>query len=338
MRNITFAKKILILTLLVTSLISVGQNTALDFDGTGGAGAGPMSGQLVNPTPMIPLNTSFTVMGWVYVKAGHTQIFSWGSASVNKYIQIKAASNQKLQVYAPSGVINLVSTTTIGSAWHHIAVTNNAGSVTIYVDGVSEGTATADFSTIVPSQSTLGTALLNNLWQGSGNFDIDELSVWNVALSGADVLVYKNASPVGTETGLLVAYDFNTAGVTAGGDNTGITALADLAGNYPATLFGFPLTGVTGNYITSTNPTLGINKISSELFSLSPNPTKDYININYKNDLIVSKINLYNNLGVLAKEFNISQKQFDISELSTGLYFLEINSNKGKVSYKVVKD
>lgn len=323
--------------LLVTSLVTLGQNTALDIDGTSGAGAGPMSGQLVHPTPMIPLNTSFTVMGWVYVKAGHTQIFTWGSGSINKYIQIKSAFDQKFQVYTP-GIINLVSTTVIGSAWHHIAVTNNAGSVTIYVDGIPEGSTTADFSTIVPTESTLGTAFLNNSWQGSGNFDIDELSVWNVALSGADVLTYKDSPPVGAETGLLAAYNFNTAGVTAGGDNTGITALVDLAGNHPGILFGFPLAGVTGNYIASTNPTLGINKISSELFSLFPNPTKDYINVNYKNDLIVSKISLYNSLGVLAKEFNISQRQFDISELSTGLYFLEIDSNIGKISYKVVKD
>ncbi len=314
---------------LTFTLLSTAQNTALDFDGS--------SNQYIETSTMVPLTNSFTVMGWIYAKAGHTQIFSWGSSTVNKYIQIKTNFNYTFQIYTPS-VINLSSTTSILNGWHHIAVTNNSGTVDIYVDGVNEGSATADFSSINPTKTTLGGALLNGSIQGSGNYDIDELSIWNVALSGTEVSTYMSAPPVGTETGLVLAYDFNPVGVVAGGDNATLTTINDLTGTFTGTLTGFTLNGTTSNYINSTNSTLSVNENINQLeFSLYPNPTKDYLNVDYANDIAVSKVKLYNNLGVLVNEFNPSHKQFDMSIFPAGFYFLEIGSNRGKVSYKVVK-
>ncbi len=253
MKRITIIIKALAITVLfITSNIN-GQNTALNFDGTAGANGAPMSGQLMFTSPMVPLTNSFTVMGWVDVNAGNTQIFTWGSGTVNKYILINTSFDQKIQIFSPLGVISLKSTTTIGGSWHHVAITNNSGAITIYVDGVSEATGTADFSSITPTQTSFGTAFINGIYQGSGNYDIDEFSIWSIALSGAQILTFKDTPPSGGESGLVAAYNFNPAGVTPGGDNTSLTTLNDLTGDYPGTLFGFPLTSTTGNYITSTN-------------------------------------------------------------------------------------
>lgn len=331
MKKTTLCKNFIVPLLLLLALSVRGQNTALNFDGT--------SNQYIETSPMVPLTGSFTVMGWVYARANHTQIFTWGSPNVNKYIQIKTNFNGTFQIYAASGVINLYSTTSILNGWHHVAVTNNAGTVNVYVDGVNEGTASANFSSITPTRTTLGSALLNGTIQGSGNYDIDEISIWNTALSGAQVSTYMSTPPVGSETGLVLAYNFNPTGVVPAGDNTTLTTISDLSGTYNGNLTGFTLNGATSNYINSTNPTLEIDEnILKQEFYLYPNPAKNYISINYVNNIVVKKINLYNKLGALVKVFDASKKQFDISNISVGFYLLEIESNKGKISYKIIKE
>lgn len=331
MKKITYYQIFIILFIAMTVFSVNSQNTSLSFDGS--------NNQYVETSSMVPLTSSFTVMGWVYARASHTQIFTWGSPNVNKYIQIKTNFNGTFQIYAASGVINLYSTTSILNGWHHVAVTNNSGTVTVYVDGVNEGTASADFSSITPTQTTLGSALLNGAIQGSGNYDIDEISVWNTSLSGPQVSAFMTNPPVGTETGLVFAYDFNPVGVVPGGDNTTLTTINDLSGTYNGTLTGFTLNGTTSNYITTNNTTLGFDEYKNQnKFNLYPNPTKDNVNINYSNEIIVKKVSLYNNIGVLVKQFNTPRKQFDISNVPSGLYILEIEYNKGSSSYKIIKE
>jgi len=185
----------------------------------------------------------------------------------------------------------------------------------------------------------MGATKLNNGWQSSINGEIDELSIWNIALSTTQINSYKSTPPVGTETGLVAAYDFNPSGITAGGDNTGKTTLTDLAGNYPGTLFGFPLSGATGNWVNSSNTVLAINKTKKEFgFSLFPNPTRNIINLNYANTIKVKKLQLFNSIGSLVKEFDNNKKELNISKLSSGFYFLKIDSNKGIVNYKIIKE
>lgn len=332
MKKITF-----LITFLTFSFLSFAQNTILNFDGTAGASvpSGSISGQLVYTTPMIPLTNSFTLMGWINTNTANTSIFVWGSSTVNKYIQLQTRFDKKIRIYAASGVISLDSSTAMDGNWHHIAVTNNSGAVTLYVDGVSENNTTADFSSINPTLSSFGTALINNAYQGSYTGSIDEFSIWNVALSAAQIAIYKDTPPMGSESGLVAAYDFNPAGVTPGGDNTTITELADLTGNYEATLAGFPLTGSTGNYILSTNTVLGINDfdLKNTRFVI-PNPVSNYIKI--KGIDSETNYSVYSLLGsrVLKGSVNVGDV-ININPLTNGLYILSLDNNQ---SFKFIKN
>ena len=79
-------------------------------------------------------------------------------------------------------------------------------------------------------------------------------------------------------------------------------------------------------------------------FSVYPNPTNGFLNIKYTGQENEDyKIILTNNIGQILKEKylkssnNFTENQFDISEFSSGLYFITIYSTKINKVFKVQK-
>lgn len=77
---------------------------------------------------------------------------------------------------------------------------------------------------------------------------------------------------------------------------------------------------------------LGINEIKNqeEAILIYPNPTKDIINIETKENLKPLQITLYNTLGKEVIKKNLTTNQINISNLPQGLYLLKIIS-QGKI-------
>jgi Concanavalin A-like lectin/glucanases superfamily len=127
---------------------------------------------------------------------------------------------------------------TLGT-WHHIAVVYNGSTVTFYVDGVSRATPAATTSiTTHASNVILGKAGGVNYYL---NGALDEVRIYNRALSGADVtelMNFTDASGADITTGLLVWLEFSAgSGTTADDSATG-------NGAQPATLAASPRTPV----------------------------------------------------------------------------------------------
>jgi Secretion system C-terminal sorting domain len=72
-------------------------------------------------------------------------------------------------------------------------------------------------------------------------------------------------------------------------------------------------------------------------FSVSPNPAKDVLNFSNRNNTIISNIALTDVNGRVVKQINNSVSQINISELTSGVYFLKITSDKGIGTTKIVK-
>jgi Flp pilus assembly pilin Flp len=70
-------------------------------------------------------------------------------------------------------------------------------------------------------------------------------------------------------------------------------------------------------------------------FSISPNPSKDFVTISMENNLLLKKVTIYNQLGQLMK--TTTNSIVDISELTNGSYYVEIITDKGKGTKKMVK-
>lgn len=141
--------------------------------------------------------------------------------------------------------------------WHHVAVTwdltgTNVGTGKIYVDGVDVTTTGAVPYTA--STTDLGvfrfgppnyhpTETSTNFYQGS----LDEIRIWNVARTAAQISANYATEIDPTSTGLVSYYRFNQG--TASGTNTSLTTVPDLTGSNTATLTNFALSGTTSNYV-----------------------------------------------------------------------------------------
>ena len=68
-------------------------------------------------------------------------------------------------------------------------------------------------------------------------------------------------------------------------------------------------------------------------FNLYPNPTNDILNID--SQLLIEKVQVYNMQGVLVKES--FTKSIDVSELSSGIYFIKVSNNVTSSTMKIIK-
>ncbi len=75
-------------------------------------------------------------------------------------------------------------------------------------------------------------------------------------------------------------------------------------------------------------------EIANQQFNLFPNPADDQFTI--MSSLTISVLTLRDKLGQTIWKQNISRNKFDVSMLSDGLYFLEINSQDKIYYYKIL--
>lgn len=95
---------------------------------------------------------------------------------------------------------------------------------------------------------------------------------------------------------------------------------------------GYGFTGLVRVYdLTSI---LAINNFVSDNFKVYPNPTSDILNITLESNLVLEQVTIYKNLGQVVKKS--SENVIDVSHLAKGLYFVEVTTNQGKATKKVV--
>ncbi|MEG0915918.1 MAG: T9SS type A sorting domain-containing protein [Myroides sp.] len=79
---------------------------------------------------------------------------------------------------------------------------------------------------------------------------------------------------------------------------------------------------------------LASSEFVSQNFNIYPNPTSDFLNISLENNLVLQEATIYNNLGQVVK--TSTENIIDVSQLAKGLYFVEVTTNQGKETKKVV--
>jgi Secretion system C-terminal sorting domain len=94
---------------------------------------------------------------------------------------------------------------------------------------------------------------------------------------------------------------------------------------------------------TATDTLLGIESINdnSSKFSVSPNPTNGLINVTNNDGINVNEIIVtdLNGRVVKSNKFdNVSNIQLDITDLSTGMYMMNIKSDQGTATKKVFRN
>jgi hypothetical protein len=81
---------------------------------------------------------------------------------------------------------------------------------------------------------------------------------------------------------------------------------------------------------------LAIETVDNNSLSIFPNPVKDVLNINY--DKAISQIDVYDVNGKRVKTFTTVNGTINISDLSNGVYMLNMQTEDGLVIRKIVKE
>ena len=209
---------------------------ALDFDGTDDI-------MLTTNDAKFQTNTG-TLEGWIKTSnAGAGYCGAFGKTFACMFYLL----NNELIIY--DWVAGANRTTGIrldDNTWHHIAVSYNAGvtnGTLIYIDGVLK--LTTNLSIYNQNQPfTIGSNNYGQPFKGS----IDDVRVWNVVRTQAQIQDNMNAELSGTETGLVAYYTFNQG--VAAGNNTAITTITDKTANaLNGTLTNLAKTGAASNFV-----------------------------------------------------------------------------------------
>ena len=283
-------KKLLLFPILfLTSIFGLfSQENSLHLDGTN---------DYVNCGNNASLNitgTKITLEAWIYPTSFQANV--WQGNVINKSgagdngYMIRVGNSGQVNFNLGTGFWNEINSATGAvtlNNWHHIAGTYDGVTMRLYVNGVQV------------ASSALGTNIVtasNSLFLGDdpGNIGryfpgrIEEVKIWNVARTAAQVVNDMNTSPCSPyPTGLKAYYRFNQG--VAGANNAGITSVIDQTGVNNGTLTNSALNGGTSNWVggkpafpastatftylpTCTGATATITGNYDGVFGFSPNP------------------------------------------------------------------
>jgi hypothetical protein len=198
----------------VTLNSNVGNNNALNFVRT--------SSQYVSVphSASINLGATFTMEAWVKYSGANSTIIDKGN--YNFLWSLNANSNgNKMGFYTGNTGAWVYSTGIVPeNTWTHVAITLSAGTLTFYINGVASGTASVTFSQDV-MEMNIGrqqpTACVCNHFNGS----MDELRLWNVVRTQAQIQGNSNSTIPTNSAGLVAYYKFDEGTGTSTADATG---------------------------------------------------------------------------------------------------------------------
>ncbi len=118
-------------------------------------------------------------------------------------------------------------------------------------------------------------------------------------------------------------------------------AIDDIIPNTASIYFDFNAPIITNTFQTEFVQTLSASDFNYLGFSMYPNPAKNSINFSFTNDLTETiKVKVYNLLGELIVEdvLNIQNNsaKLNVSKLSNGVYFVEINQGQNRITQKLI--
>ena len=177
-------------------------------------------------------NGEFTISSWInptgWGQNNQGRIVDHGGGSSGKagwslHLENKSSLGSpealRIQNNASSQFISDPNVITL-NAWQHVAVTFDLGTLTFYVNGLQQGVR---FGVPTPVQRAgpihIGKRSTDNLRFFDGG--IDELRIWNRALSQPEIQTNMNVELAGTEPGLIAYYKFNEGAGQTASDSSG---------------------------------------------------------------------------------------------------------------------
>lgn len=223
----------------------------------------------------------------------------------------------KFSMYIPSGKIgywNIQGSEAPGLQWIVGNITFGNGIISD-----DEMTGRIDWNTIDESDDTLFQFPKDQWFHVIMNFDFNSgasVSTWTMWVDGVEV--------VAPETPFADKSDPPVYAQALGGIN-----MFSVSSQMEMYVDNF-------NYINGFfDPPLSVEDFNAKEFKIYPNPSDNVIKIT--SEYSFSEVKIYSINGKLLKT-SLSSEQIDISNLSTGIYFVEAISEKGKSVQKLIKN
>lgn len=171
------------------------------------------SGVTVPDHSGLDLTTTWTLEAWIKPRAvtgGFQHIVSrWGACDAAAYsMEVNGGRLRSAIASCESGTQEVESYgTLVNDQWQHVAITLDAGTLRLYINGVLDRTYTGSLAPQDRATPVRFGQEAPNLWMYSGL--IDEIRMWNVARTEAQLLAAKNTRLTGAETGLVGYWRFD---------------------------------------------------------------------------------------------------------------------------------
>lgn len=231
--------------------------------------------------------------------------------------------------------VTIYSTSSVNTgSWVHVAASweQSSGDMALYINGSLEATGTGStIARTAPPRITLGQLQTDiNFYEGA----IDELRIWNVVRTPAEISANMNSeiNPV-TETNLAAYYSFNQ-GITSG-TNTDLLTLMDMKNTNNGELNNFALSGGTSNFIAqfasiTPLPLLWLNYSATKMNNTSLLEWSTAAEKNTKNFIIKHSLD-----GVIWTDIANLKAKGMTNEASNNYSYVHQNPNNGANYYKI---
>ncbi len=184
-------------------------------------------------TTDIDLSGDFTLMTWFNSSSVNTnyrpilskQTVDRNPTNATAEFNLQVQDNGNLSFFMSSDEneydVSLNGGVLSANTWYHVAIVMSSNTATMYLNSISKGDNTYGGTRRNGSQNMLIGRYLNQYWIGK----IDEVSIWNRALSQVEIQNNMSKSLTGSETGLLYYNAFDSESIVKYDwlDDAGIT-------------------------------------------------------------------------------------------------------------------
>jgi len=179
---------------------------ALSFDG---------QDDYVHLTNGVYFNTNFTIEAWIYPRAHSiwARVLDFSNTNttsgINECVVLTFCDASGLRPHLRVGQKSFTATQALRlNEWVHLAATLNGTNATLYANGVAIGAGTVSQPlNVVRNNSKFGAS--NSPGEPNADFVLDELRIWNVALTPAQIAAGMTNRPAVTEPNLVAAWGFD---------------------------------------------------------------------------------------------------------------------------------
>jgi hypothetical protein len=324
-------KNSLLLLLIISFNINHAQNNYLDFDGTNDFV------NVVNSDNILANSNNITLSCKVYPRRSTT-----GFPDFNGFMGYRNESNFDFYLIQLSSTdvearfrnsngeaFTITYTGLVLNQWTQFFLVYNSVDETLRLYNGTTPVGVVNASGSVPANSTGTLKIGLNIYQSFNwyhNGKIDEASLWNKALTPAEISTIVNnggeiQNPL-SQPNLKLYYKFNQ-GIPYG-NNASVTNVTDELGLNTGTIQNFALAGNSSNWGSDT---LGTTQFHANQLAVYPNPASDFIFISGLTDDLNVKIVDISGRIVSNTFLSDENSKINVSHLHSGVYFIVTDSN-----------